>query len=313
VSTQFLSFSHKVALAMAGQNPALQGKDVVKLWAGMFVLFGSNMFGGRDYVRENLNDLGVGEYLDTVIPDHPAIPNGTTVLDLISAGLIQTVANKVGNITMDDWKDIDTENFTPVLNIKQFYEMTLEGVLTLDPAVAFGPFGNRASAAMRGWAFTSNLTKGVQAGPADKFAILSKHLLAETLPQVSNITLAILSYEMGRLYHMSGESIALEPTMTQLLLKGVLGATTMEEQAYFRARDQLGTSDQQVTALTRDIRRFLKQYHFLYQKGDISADEWLEVASIAGSLADMAPDGRKMEVLEGAMLDSLSDEDPDNR
>lgn len=310
VSTQFLSFTHKVALAMMGKNPALKGKDVRKLWAGMLIMFGANMFGARDWTREQMIGLGLDEYIDEVLPDHPALPSGTTVLDLLSAGLVQTMVNKVGTWTDDDWKAIDTENFTPVLNVKQFYEMSLEGLLTLDPKVLFGPFGNRASAGMRAYAFASNVASGLEMGPADKFTMIAKHLLAETLPQVGDITKALISYEMGKLYHMSGESLALEPTMTQLVLKGVLGATTMEEQAYYSLDEKLHSSDDQVRELSRDIRRFLKQYHFLYEKGDISADQWLEIAAIAGELAGMAPDGRKMEVIESAMLDSLSDDDP---
>lgn len=311
VTTQFLSFSHKVSLAMMGKNPALRGKDVAKLWASMFTLFGANMFGARDWAREQLNGIGLGEWGDTVIPDHPAFPSGTTVVDLLSAGLIQTVVNKTMHWTDDDWKNIDTENFTPVLNAKQFYEMSLEGVLTLDASVLFGPFGNRASAAMRAYDFVHKTTVGIDRPPAEKFSIMAKHVLAETFPQLGDITKAIIGYELGRVYHLSGESIELEPTFTQMLLKGVLGAPTMEETAYFRAVDKMGTSDQQVKALIKDGKRFLKQYHFMYDNGEISSDQWLEIASVAGELASYAPDGRKMEVLEGMMLDSLSDDDPE--
>lgn len=311
VSTQFLSFTHKVAQAMLGANPALSKVETGKMWASMYVLFGANMFGARDYVRQNMIGLDLDIYLDQVIPDYPGIPNGTTVIDLLSGGLIQTLVNKTMEWTDDDWQAIDTENFTPVLNATQFYEMALEGVLALEPAALLGPFGNRATAALRAFDFAANTVEGLDnMDVADKFTLIAKHVTMELFPQFSDIVLAHLSYDLGRMYHKSGESLDLEPTWAAMVARGLVGAHTMEEVAFFRMQDSIQDSDKLTFALQRDIKRYLKQYHFLHQRGEISDDEYDDVVRIAGHLAGYAGEGRKWEVLKGAMLGSLDDDDP---
>jgi hypothetical protein len=306
VTTQFMAFTHKVALAMMGQNPAIQGKEVVRLWAGMFVLFGANMFGARDLTREHLTGMGFAELLDKELPGNP----GGTVLDLLSAGLIQTTFNKVGNITLDDWKDIDTENFTPVLNMTQFVEMNIEGIIR-NPAIGLmGPFGNRFSATLDAYEFARLTVVGMDAPPMDKLAMIMDMAAVEIFPQYSDISMSLLGFELQKMYHASGEPFLLQPTWNSLLARGLFGARSMEEMQFFRLNGKIRDSNAIVEDMIRSNRKFLTQYVRLYRKGEISRDMFHDAARLVGELAGFAPEGRVEEVKQGSMLPYFSDDDP---
>jgi hypothetical protein len=68
-------------------------------------------------------------------------------------------------------------------------------------------------------------------------------------------------------------------------------------------------SDNAVRKLTSDIRRTLKQYWNGHQRGEVSDQMWKDVLYMASWLAEQAPDGRKMEVLNKAMIDVEFDND----
>jgi hypothetical protein len=48
---QFLSFQHRAALTLLGLNPAMSGKDLVKVWFSTYALWGGNMFGAEGPCR----------------------------------------------------------------------------------------------------------------------------------------------------------------------------------------------------------------------------------------------------------------------
>ena len=299
VTTQFLAFTHKVALAMLGQNPALKGKDVVKLWASGFTLFGANMIGLRDWTRESLTGIGMGEYLDQELPGMP----GATVTDLLSAGLIQTTVNKMMETPLD------TESFTPVLNINQFVEMTLGGIIENPAQGMLGPFGNRASALLEGWEFMRQ-TMNTDMPAADKLVLSADMYAKKLFPQFNDLTLAHLGYKHGRLYHASGESIDLQPTWLAMVARGVFGARTVAEMQWYELQDDIKKNDEIVLNMQMGINRFLKQQFFLYRDGELDRDSFQDIARWTGILAEMAPDGRRMEVIKGAMLSNFDDNDP---
>jgi hypothetical protein len=301
VSTQFLAFTHKVGLAMIGQNPALKNKDVLKLWAGMFTLFGANMFGARDTVREHLTGMGFGDLVDEVLPNG----TGITVIDLLSGGLIQTI---VGRLAEDP---IDTETFTPVFNVFQFSEMTIEGIIENPAKGMLGPFGNRASAFMQGLEFAYNVSTQTDLPPADKFTWAANMMLAGVFPQYNDVMMARFGHRMGRLYHLSGESLDLQPAWAAMVARGLFGARTMEETAYRRAQSKEWDSDAEVKSMIFANRRFLRQYISLYKEGEISQDTFNDAARIVAFMAMAAPEGRREEVIQGSMLSKFADDDPE--
>jgi hypothetical protein len=304
VGTQFLSFSHKVAQAMIGKNPAISGKEAAKIWVGMFGLFGANMFGARDAAREYLQELGAYEWAEEEV-DSPHFPAGTTVLDIISGGVIQTMVTKLGTWADEDFEAIDTENFTPVLNLTQFNELFLESVLEMDPKVLLGPFGNRATAFLRAADDAIRMNEGFPEHftAAEKFWTLANVIGSGTLPQWGNITQGLAQYHLGKLYLQSGEALDIEASLIPTLAKIGFGGRTMAEIQYYRTRGQIMDSDKVVLELSRDIRRTLKQYWTWHEQGKVSYETYRDVLYMASTLAELGPEGRKMEILNKAMID----------
>jgi hypothetical protein len=241
----------------------------------MFGLFGANMFGARDAAREYLQELGAYEWAEEEV-DSPNFPAGTTLLDVISGGVIQTMVTKLGTWADEDFEAIDTENFTPVLNLTQFNELFLESVLEMDPKVLLGPFGNRATAFLRA---------------------------ADDATQWGNITQGLAQYHLGKLYLQSGEALDIEASLIPTLAKIGFGGRTMAEIQYYRTRGQIMDSDKVVLELSRDIRRTLKQYWTWHEQGKVSYETYRDVLYMASALAELGPEGRKMEILNKAMID----------
>jgi len=306
VTTQFLAFTHRVSLTMMFQNPALTTKEVSKMYAGMFLLYGANMFGGRDMVANHLNSMDLGEYAEQEIPG-----TGGTLIDLLSAGVVQNVVNKVFSTQFDDWQDVELESFSPVLNVQQFYEMNIGNMLKQPGKTIFGPFGNRFSGMLDAFEFSNNLITGFdEMPPADKFMQIADMLAMEVFPQYDDIQMARLGWEMNKLYSETGESTQLQPTFEALLLRGVFGMRTQDELYAMQMNREVGDQDFQVKSMIRANQRFLKQQMFLYNKGEIGRQEFMDASRIVGHLSKHAPSGRITEVLEGSMLDSLDSDDP---
>ncbi|UCC87540.1 MAG: hypothetical protein JSV81_22220, partial [Anaerolineales bacterium] len=199
VPTQFLSFTHKVGLSLLAQNPSLSKKEVAKIWAGMFALYGADMFGSRMQVREAMYEAG---FDDTFLGQE--LPGGGTIMDLLSAGLIQTYVNQIGNVTTQDWKDLDTTTIGPVFNARQFVEMFHEGISKRPFGTMFGPFGNRFSAFMEAAEFSNLMFEGFDGDPIDKAAIMADMAARKLLPQYSDATLAYLHWKHGVLLTNNG-------------------------------------------------------------------------------------------------------------
>jgi len=306
VSTQFLAFSHRVALTLMGQNPALSAREVGQIYASGLMLYGANMFGGRDLVEGHLNGMNLGQYA------HEEIPGvGGTLVDLLSAGLVQNVVNNMFSQAFDDWQDLDLENIAPVLNLTQFYDMQLTSAYKAPIKTMFGPFGNRFSGLMDALEFGSNLQEGLGELPAaDKFMMIADMIGMELLPQYDDIQMAKLGWELNKLYSETGESTQLEPTLQSLLARGIFGVRTMDELYSMNMNRETQNEDKQVRSMIRANQRFLKQYLQLYNKGKIDRKTFMDVSRIVGHMSALAPEGRKIEVIEGSMLENLDGNDP---
>jgi hypothetical protein len=308
-TTQFLAFSHKVLLTALGQNPALSGKETAKIWAGMLALFGANTVGMRDEAQEYLHGIGAYEFAENKI-DHPDFPAGTTLLDVLSAGMYQTLYEKVATWTDADHQKLDTEAFTPVMNITQFNEMILEGLVEADASILFGPIGNRVTGVMQAYTDATMLIKGrPPMDPSDEFMLLAKFMLSGAFPQANHLITAVLSERAGHLVNLAGDNLGIQATKSTLIAKGLLGARTREEMQQYRTASQIYKSDEMVRELSKQISRTLDQNYVLYHSGKASVEEYEEALYIAATLADAAPPGRRMEVMNKAMHLPI---DPDN-
>ena len=202
VTTQFLAFTHKVSLAMLGANPALSKGEVAKLWVMSMGLFGARAVGMKDEMEETLRNAGLGD----TIGDSTGSVNGETLVDILSVGAIQTFANKV--LTMANSEPVDTENFTPVPNLKQVYQMTIESFVK-DPSIlnTLGPFGNRVKGFMDALDYTMLSLEGGDIVEDDQTSLLRimDAFARNMVPQWSDVSASWLAHETGKMYSNSGE------------------------------------------------------------------------------------------------------------
>jgi hypothetical protein len=311
VMTQFLSFTHKLSLTMLGQNPALNKIEVMRLWIGAGTLFGANSVGLRDEASELMFNQGFDRYIDTVVPGS----NGATVVEFISAGLLQTITNKVFHSLGKDAPNM--ENVTPIAQYKQLWEMhfdsTIKNPLVSVGAMATGAFGSRVAASVDAMQFGALSAYG---GEFDDDPIASLTSMADMaarklLPQYDDIASTWMAYETGKLYRASGEHISFTPSSMAMLLRTAFGIRSMEEAAAWRLHDRIYDSDAIVASMVKAHRRLLTQKLNLYfRDGAITKEDMVKVVRMAANLASRAPDGRMQEVIEATWTGYFDEDDP---
>jgi len=311
VMTQFLSFTHKLSLTMLGQNPALNKVEVLRLWIGAGTLFGANSVGMRDEASELMFNQGFDKWIDAAVPG----THGATVVEFISAGLLQTITNKVFKSLGKDSPNM--ENVTPIAQYKQLWEMhfdhNLKNPLAIIAATATGAFGSRVSAAVDAAQF---ITLSGYAGTFDDDPVASLTSMADMatrrlLPQYDDIASTWMAYETGKLYRASGEHISFTPDNMGLLLRTAFGIRTMEEAAAWRLHDRIYDSDATVASMIKAHRKLItQQLNLYYRDGAITKEDMVAVFRMTANLASRAPDGRMQEVIEGTMLGYFDEDKP---
>jgi hypothetical protein len=148
--------------------------------------------------------------------------------------------------------------------------------------------------------------------PQEQFAIANSQLFREALPQMSNITRAMLARKYGRTFYESGESLEYEGSWLNLVASGALGLTTEREVLFHLARDEAWDTQEEINALTKDIHRFVMQMSMHLRDGDLDYSLFNKIALIAAEMADAAPDGHKMAVLEAALTGFWGENDMNN-
>ena len=308
LATQFMSFSHKFTLALAGQNPALSGKEVRRIWAGGIALYGANFVGLRNWTREALISLGYDDtWIDTEIGD-----TGQTPLDLISGGAIQTVANGLGNLTSEDYKDMNFATVGPTMNYGDFAGMFVENILRSDlgiGAVALGPFNNRASGLMQAAEFAHRMVTGVpNESPVDKAVWIADMFGKKIFPQFNDATMAWLAWKFDRLMTSNGNVQQIGVSNFNVLMRGVFGMRTLEEEADFDRRAAEWDFEEEKADIIKEGRRFVKQYVNLFRTGDVDVQTLMDVAAVVGEIAKAAPAGMQEEIISGIMLEKIGDD-----
>jgi hypothetical protein len=294
-----MSFGHKAVLGVIGGNPAIKGLDAARIAAGTYLLYGANMFGARDYVAETLTSMGI---------DDQSIPgfDGTTLVDLISAGIIETSFNKFWDLASDDYKDMDLEFMAPGFNLDRFWDMQLS-MLAKQPAKALtGAFGNVASKTLQSFDFvTSAIVGNPDLDPADKFMFGANAMMQGFYPTYSDGMNVYLGWQYDQWYRASGEALPLRPTMNSLLGRFIFGARTREELSLYRLEQKVWDSQTEMNDIVKANQKWYTQLINRHFAGEISYEDMRMQVHMLTAQFDSFPEAKKAEIVERSMIEEL--------
>ena len=300
LGTQFISFSHKALLGMLGQNPAIAPKDSLKIVLGGYLLFGANMFGARDWVEQELTEMGVAD------AEIPGIEGGTLV-DLLSAGIIETAWNKIQEVTMEDAKPLDLEFLAPGVGVTG---MLIENIVRSPISMPFGAFGNIYSKTLESLEYANRYARGKPDAPAeDKFLQAADMMMRGMFPQYNDVAMAHVAWQMNTWYSTSAESLHLRPTMNTLISRGLFGARSIEEVSYYELQSRLYENEKEMREFEEANKKFLRKNTILYREGQITREQWLENAEMLTALMEDWPEGVQTIIRERSFLTDLENGD----
>jgi len=299
---QFLSFSHKALLGFAGQNPALKGKGL-RLAMTTYALFGANIFGAEDYMRETLSKMGLtGSATREVVP-------GITLQDVLSAGLVESIFNALGDASAEEWQDIDIGSFAPGANLWMIYEEFLSGVVEGNIGIESlaGPSSTPIAAIMKSWRFATDHAKNDTRSPTEKLADVGVMAAREIFPQVNDANRAWYAYQMGVWMDKSGDKLPIQSSLNSVIARGLLGIRPKSEMAYY----QMKTLHWEEQSNVEDIIKGNKEYLNGLLNGWSStaySDEFIhQMVRGLMSLYEDAPEGVRMEIYKRSLLDGTPD------
>lgn len=304
VGTQFISFMHKAAMGILGQNPAITKLQGIKILMGTYLLFGANMFGSRDWVEQQLTIMGVA---DAQIPGI----EGATLVDLISAGIIETTINKIMEVTMEDTKDIDLGFLAPGVNAKQIWQMQIETIIKQPAMAVLGAFGNVMSNTLESYAFASWYASGnPDMSPVDEFAFTADAMLRGFFPSYNDVMMAHLGWHMNNLFATSGEALPIRPTMDTLIARGMFGARSIEELNYYELQSELYDNQQAIDDIVEENKKYLVRLINLKQGGELTRDLFHQYAAMLNNMMQGWPEGVRTVIRERSFMEDLKNGDP---
>ncbi len=246
VTTQFLSFGHKSALALMGQNPAIKGSDAIKIVLGTYVLYGADMYGARDWVEDRARNAGLTNPL---------------LIDILAGGMVDTVFNRVWGSVIDDWKDLDISGtFAPGINLSLINSNIIETMAEQPPySWAFGPTGSIAGDTLKAIDFGLKLNVGnPDLSPRTKFTQFTTELLTTTVPMFGDMRFAAV--QLDKWYREAGEPEDMRHTLNTILARGLLGVRSREEIARWSVSDKSYEQSTWQRERASDIEKFLEKY-----------------------------------------------------
>jgi len=301
VTTQFLGFSHKAALAMLAQNPAISKADAAKIVFGGFLLYGANQFGARDYTVQTLTSIGVE---DRPLPGSENV----TLVDLIAGGVIDTTFNYLADITIDDYKEIEFSFLAPGLDVFRLWEMQMRTVFEQPIGAAFGPFGGVASKILKSLEWSYWLSQGFpDMDPVDKFSLTANAVFAGTFPVYNDMMTAYMGYKMDQWYSASKEAMPLRPTMSALIARGLLGARTREELAYYALNSAVWEDKAAFDDTARANYKHMTRLISLWRGGVLDDEGFREQIGAWTNLFEDWPEGKRLEMMKASMVDTQND------
>jgi len=297
VMFQFMSFQHRAALTLLGMNPAVKGKDVFKLWAGNYALWGANIGGAEDQVREFLNGAGLGHLAEVEI-----FP-GATIMDYLAAGMVETNFNLMGKAMFEEWQDLDISVLAPGVATLQIYEQMLEIVAEKPFSVAWlGPSGNIFDSIGTGLLIASgNGFNNEFQTPAEKFQQAAKVLVKYTFPQGNDFVTSWISFQTGQWYDKDGDKLHLETAANSLAARSLFGIRPADEMSLYRMKSKKWETEQDIKDYVAHFRPVLKELVVGWGDGTVTREDILEYVSVVHNLTEDAPEGIRHEILRQLM------------
>lgn len=287
VMTQFMSFGHKAMLGLLAQNPAINFNAAVRIWAGSLLLYGANMFGARDAVEQALKDQGIPNY---------QVTEGISTVDILSAGLVDTIFNAMGDTLFEDWKDVDFGFLAPGLDFPRFFDMTLQNIVEQPAKGALGPFGNIASDVLTAYEFAHTLAvEDDEIALEDKFMGVAALMGSATFPALNDLTRAYLGYQMGLWYNKSNEPMPLRATFNGLIARGLFGARTKEELSWYRNQSNWWEQQEAYQDTVRTMNDYLNQTITLFYGGKTRPEDIKRAALLTHALTEDLPEDVKIQ------------------
>lgn len=302
VGTQFLSFTHKAGLALLAQNPAIKGLDALKILVGSYMLYGANMLGVRDAVNEALRQAGISEGVND-----PLLPDGQTLVDVLSGGLLEKAFNSIASLTFDDdeYQDIDFGFLAPGVDVVRLRELGLETIAKSLPKAALGPFGTIGAKFLEAHRDVRMFVDGFsdQMGPGDKVITIA-HLYGQGLmPLYNDVIDSYIAYKMGRWANSAGETMPVNAALNSVLARGLLGARSREELAYYRIRENLWEDEQVKRDIIKANREMFSKLWYL--KGEeLTVENYAMAVQAMTSWMEDWPEGVKAEIIEASLTEA---------
>jgi len=294
VGTQFLSFQHKAALGLIGANPAIKGGDQLRVLFGTYLLYGANMYGARDMADQWLVDMGVS---DRQIGD-----TGISLTDLISAGIIENTFNAIGNLTIEDWKNLDAGFATPGIDLNRLIDMQFDTLMSQPIKAAFGAFGNIASKTLEGFDMGMRVFNANPDLPAhEKFMFLGDNILKGALPLYNDVVLSYTGYKMNQWYSASGNPLPLTPTLNSALARGVFGVRTREEMQYYNFQNEIWNQKENYDNIVKETSRYFSTLLRFYGDGTMTRDDVHRQLEGVMNLWEDWPEGKRAALAKDIM------------
>ena len=294
VTLQFLSFQHRAFLTLAGLNPSLSAKDTAKVWAGIYTLWGTNMFGAEDFVREQLSNIGL-----TNDAGMEVLP-GITMQDLLSAGIIESGYNAISKAV--GGTELNLSSLAPGAQVVDIYMQMYESFIEKPVGMAvLGPSQNQASGVLMGLSFLEKVWDSERLSPAKKFLGMADMVMREALPGRNDANKARIAYQLGVWVDKDGDSLGIQSTLDALIARGIFGIRPEEEGTIYQMRKVHWENQDNIDNMVKALQPVIKQLTLEWRDSPDIRGKILERAEVVWSAIDDAPEGIKQEIYERVM------------
>lgn len=292
---QFMSFQHRALLSMAFMNPAI-GKDAWKVILANYALWGSNILGLEDYAREWLTTYGIDG-------SKQLWPNGPSIQDAMTAGMIELAFNNLGSAISENWNDLNLGIFAPGAAIVEIYKGLFDfvGKSPMESLAFLGPASNPVSGFMKGWNFMRGDLARPDMSPGEKLLRISSAYAKNILPQFNDANQTWLAWQYGEWRDSDGDKMGIQAAVVDLAARGLMGVRPEAETDFYRVKALHWENQENIKDWVDNLKPIMKRIALDWIEGEYTDDEAYAMAAVLHSLTEGAPEGIRREIYERVM------------